>query len=91
MDWSVVTKTGASGSSCAQSGDILDYQMTGIETTVTGPGTLTFSWNVSCCDYNGLYFSDNGDDKADICGTDQVWLMYPIMLTRVTTHSAGIT
>ena len=41
------------GGSAAQSGPITDNQTSHLDTTVTGPGTLTFYWKVSsesCCD-----------------------------------------
>ena len=35
------------GGSCAQSGDIDDYQTSWMEMKVVGPGTLTCYWKVS--------------------------------------------
>ncbi len=49
----------------AQSGGILDAQETGLETTVTGPGTLTFWWKVSSEEnYDFLRFTLDGGQQA---------------------------
>jgi hypothetical protein len=55
--------------SAAQSGDIGDGQESWMETTVTGPGTLSFWWNVSSEDgYDYLEFLVDGDWQDDITG-----------------------
>jgi exo-beta-1,3-glucanase (GH17 family) len=46
-DWFPETATYEFGGSAARSGDIGDNQATWLQTTVTGPGTLSFWWKVS--------------------------------------------
>ncbi len=48
--WAGQAGTTHDGVDAAQSGAISDSQTTWMETTVTGPGTLTFWWKVSCED-----------------------------------------
>ena len=47
VDWCGQTINSHDGSDSAQSGDIDDYENSGMETTVTGPMTMTFWWRVS--------------------------------------------
>lgn len=52
--WWVETTNTHDGVAALQSGVIGDYQQSWLETTLTGPGTLTFWWAVeseSCCDF----------------------------------------
>jgi len=49
------------GVDAAQSGDVSDSQSTWMETSVTGPGTLTYYWKISSeSDYDYLSFYLNG-------------------------------
>lgn len=63
----------------ARSGDVEDGQCTWLETSVTGPGVLSFYWNVSCegdashQDLDYLNVSIDGEELARICGTDNEW------------------
>ncbi len=57
-DWFGQTTTTCDGVDAAQSGDIYDSSSTWMETTLSGPGTLTFWWKVSSesgYDFLGLY------------------------------------
>ena len=59
--WLAQSTTTHDGVAAAQSGTITHSQETWLETTVTGPGPLSFWWKVSsesCCDY--LEFYTNG-------------------------------
>lgn len=70
------------GTDAAQSGAIDHDETSWIETTVTGPGVLTFWWNVSSDDSDGydyLEFTVNGDSEAEISG-DWGWDYYEINL-----------
>lgn len=46
-EWFAQTSTSHDGEAAAQSGDIGDSQSSHLETTVAGPGTLSFYWKVS--------------------------------------------
>ncbi|MGO8837239.1 MAG: choice-of-anchor tandem repeat GloVer-containing protein [Limisphaerales bacterium] len=68
-DWFGQPWTTHDGWGAGQSGIIIDSQISWMETTVTGPGTLTFWWNVSSEeDYDFLFFSVNDDPRAAISG-----------------------
>ncbi len=63
----------------ARSGAIGNSQQTWLQTTVTGPGVLSFYWNVSCegsvynQNWDYLNVSIDDEEKARICGTDNKW------------------
>jgi len=66
----------------AQSGAIGDDRSTWIQTTVTGPGTLSFWWNVDSDDFLGydyLEFTVDGNYENDIAG-DWGWDSYSLHL-----------
>jgi uncharacterized repeat protein (TIGR01451 family) len=67
--WSSQTNTAHDGLDAAQSGSIVDSQQTWMETTVRGPGTLSFWWKVSS-QTNGdiFYFLTNNVAAASISG-----------------------
>ena len=74
LPWSVQTADTLDGSDIAISGLIDDDQQTWIETTVTGPGNLSFYWKVSSePDFDILNFSINGDIQEQISGSTD-WL-----------------
>ena len=55
------------GISSAQSGTLADEQMSVLQTTVTGPGTLSFFWQTAGeADEFDLEFDDNGNYADDI-------------------------
>ena len=65
--WFVETTNSNDGVSAAQSGSLLDSQSSIIETTVTGPGTLTFYWACSASDDSfDLEFDVDGNYYDDI-------------------------
>jgi alpha-tubulin suppressor-like RCC1 family protein len=68
--WFPQTNTTHDGISAAQSGQLGFAQSSSLQTTVIGPGTLTFWWKVSCYNstYVGMYFSVNGAGQATIQG-----------------------
>ena len=67
--WFVETAVTYDGFAAMQSGNITAGQQSTLQTTVTGPGTLTFWWNVSSEAVNDyLYVSVNGTEQARISG-----------------------
>jgi hypothetical protein len=67
--WEMETNTTHNGTNAAQSGSIVDSQQTWIQTTVYGPGSLSFWWKVSSQaggDY--LNFLTNGVVMTNISG-----------------------
>lgn len=68
--WFPQTNTTHDGISAAQSGQLGFPQTSSLQTTVTGPGTLTFWWKVSCYNssYVGLNFFINSVGQATIQG-----------------------
>ncbi|HEY3761735.1 MAG TPA: LamG-like jellyroll fold domain-containing protein [Verrucomicrobiae bacterium] len=74
-DWFVETTNTFDDISAAQSGSITGAQSSTLSTTVTGPGTLTFSWSSIANDPNygfDLEFNIDGSDEDDIYG-DTDW------------------
>jgi len=68
--WTRQTTTTHDGSDAAKSGTIGNSQQSWLETSVTGPGTLSFWWMVSSqanADY--LRFSIDGTQQTQISGT----------------------
>jgi len=64
-DWFAQTTSTHDGVDAAESGDIDDNQNSIMETTFTGPGTLTFWWKVSSqSGYDSLRFSINNVEQA---------------------------
>jgi alpha-tubulin suppressor-like RCC1 family protein len=62
------------GDAAAQSGHIADNQQSVLQTTVTGPGTLTFWWKVSSEEgYDGLWFSMDFLDWAAWISGESGW------------------
>lgn len=62
------------GGSSAQSGSIAHLQETAIQTTITGPGLLTFRWRVSSqAGFDWLSFRLSGSEQEAISG-DSPWL-----------------
>ena len=79
--WVVQTNVTHDGVSAVKSGTIGNSQESWFQTTVTGPGTLTFWWKVSseaCCD--PLTFYVNGVSQGDIRGNID-WQMKTYALT----------
>lgn len=69
--WFGQTATTHHGGDAAQSGAITHNQTSRIETTVTGPGTLTFYWKVSSeANYDYLrFYIDGAEQPGGISGT----------------------
>ncbi|MBI5395255.1 MAG: hypothetical protein HZA91_08175, partial [Verrucomicrobia bacterium] len=62
------------GSTAAWSGSIGDLQVSWVETTVTGPGTLAFEWKVSSeLDADFLTFSVDGVDQPGRISGEAGW------------------
>jgi hypothetical protein len=74
VGWFVQSALTHDGVTAAQSGAIGDDTDSYLETTVLGPGTLTFWWKVSCEeDFDYLEFRIDGDFKDQITG-EAGWL-----------------
>jgi len=72
--WSPETSLWIHGGSAAQNGSILDDQESVLQTTITGPGILSFYWNVSSEEhYDFLTFYLDDTYKDEISGTDVQW------------------
>lgn len=81
-NWFSQTSTTHDGMDAAQSGAIGDDEYSWIETTITGPGTLTFWWNVDSDDfisYDYLEFDVDGNYENEIAGS-WGWDSYEIQL-----------
>lgn len=68
-NWTPQTVTTHDGQDAAESGSLGDSQLSYIETTVTGPGTLSFWWKVSSeGNYDFLRFTSDGAEQEGIAG-----------------------
>jgi len=76
-NWFPEMVTSHDGTASARSGDIGDNQSTALETSVSGPGQLTFWWKVSSEYSDPLVFMVDGVEQARIAGevdwAQQVW------------------
>jgi hypothetical protein len=68
-DWFYQTTTTHDGIDAAQSGAIGDSQSSEIYMDVTGPGVVTFWWNVSSEEYDYLVFYEDLDEIDFISGS----------------------
>mgnify|MGYP000922292211 CR=1 FL=1 len=74
VDWTVDTEHAVTGGSSARSGTVSGFVGDSeIKTTITGPGTLSFSWNTSCSDSSSLSFALDGAKLKEIKGTENTW------------------
>lgn len=79
-DWFAQTTVTHDAVAAAQSGAIDDSQASYVETTVIGPGTLSFWWLVSSeRDFDFLEFYINDDLEAAISG-EEGWSQYSLEL-----------
>ena len=72
-NWFVEATNSHDSVSAAQSGTITNYQQTWIQTTVTGPGTLSFWWQVSSEGADFLEFDLDEIQQDEISGIGQDW------------------
>src|SRR3954447_6027022 len=67
--WTTQTGVSHDGIDAAQSGPLLDGQQSWIQTTIIGPGPLTFWWRVSSeLGYDEFQFSIDGLEQINISG-----------------------
>ena len=67
--WNFESTTTRSGGDAAQSGDIDDKQVSYLQTTLVGPGTLSFWWKVSSeAGYDFLRFNLDAVEQTHIAG-----------------------
>ncbi|MBP5786921.1 MAG: InlB B-repeat-containing protein, partial [Kiritimatiellae bacterium] len=72
--WYGQTSVSHDGVDAAHSGGIADSQNSSMQTTVTGPGTVSFWWKVSSEEnWDKLEFVVDGEQKAVISGTNGGW------------------
>ena len=69
-NWFGQTLTSYDGEDAAQSGEITHNQESALQTTLTGPGTLTFRWKVSSeANYDFLRFFIDGSEQVRKSGS----------------------
>ena len=86
-EWFVQNDDTHDGVSAARSGAIADGQGTWIETTVTGPGSVSFWWNVSSeADCDRLHFYVDGSQQSDISGIGGTWAQKVFMVSGAGDH-----
>ncbi|HWH72409.1 MAG TPA: DUF4082 domain-containing protein, partial [Candidatus Sulfotelmatobacter sp.] len=74
-NWIVQTATTHDGADAAQSGGISHSQSSWLQTTITGPGTVSFWWKVSSESYyDYLTFTLDGVNQSSISG-EQSWAL----------------
>jgi endonuclease/exonuclease/phosphatase family metal-dependent hydrolase len=67
--WYYQTTNTSDGTDAARSGPITNRQTSWLETTVVGPGRISFNWKVySLSPWHYLNFHDNGNQRAQISG-----------------------
>jgi hypothetical protein len=78
--WFAQTNVTHDGEDAAESGSINHSQMTTLQTTVTGPGTVAFWWKVSSEPSNDrLLFYVGASEKARMSGEiDWQWKTFPV-------------
>lgn len=70
LPWFVALAPAADGNAAAQSGAISHNQQSTLQTTVTGPGTVTFAWYISSeLNNDFVNFSTNGTDVYRTSGS----------------------
>jgi len=78
--WAVTAATTHDGTDAAMSGFLLDWQESWLQTSVTGPGTLSFWWKVSSeLDFDWLRLYVNGALRHQISG-EVNWQQYSVAL-----------
>lgn len=87
-EWIVQTQDVYHGASAVQSGPISDGQSTFLQTTVSGPGLLTFRWKVSSeSGYDWLRVAVDGVDyDSGISGTNGAWDEKSVLVLGEGTH-----
>ena len=76
-DWVGQSVTSHDGFDAAESPPLADFQLAGLLTTVTGPGTLSFWWKTSSeAIFDYLAFELNGEEipEASRISGDQDWI-----------------
>lgn len=88
-DWFVQETDVHEGGSALRSGRIMHSQNTWLETTVEGPGTLSFWWKVSSesVSYDYVEVLVDGTQKAKIGGTGGNWARVELSIEGDGTHT----
>ena len=87
-DWFAQSDETHDGADAARSGPVVRLQSTWMETTVSGPGTLSFWWRVSSeADWDWFSFSVDGVQEDRICGTNGDWELKRVPITGDGAHT----
>jgi parallel beta-helix repeat protein len=87
-DWFGQTTTSYDGENAAQSGDISHNQESWMQTTVTGPSTVTFYWKVSSeAGYDFLEFYIDGSLEDQISGSVDGWQQKTYTISTSGSHT----
>jgi uncharacterized repeat protein (TIGR02543 family) len=87
VNWFPQTAASHDGIDAAQSGAIVDYQTTWVETTVSGSGTLSFWWKVSSeQDFDRLGLRVDNTERTAISGETQ-WEYITLHIEGTGNHS----
>jgi hypothetical protein len=79
--WSVQTAVSSYGGSSAQSGALGGHQSSWLQTTVVGPGTLSFNWKVSSeADYDLLEVSVDDVVQSKTLSGEVAWQQHNIFI-----------
>ena len=84
--WTVQSDEVYRGTTALRSGKISDDESTWLETTVTGPGALSFYWNVDSGSFDYLEVWVDGVLKDQIYGTWNTWEEKQILLKGSGSH-----
>ncbi|MBQ3289998.1 MAG: C10 family peptidase [Kiritimatiellae bacterium] len=87
-EWFVESPTTHDGEDAAQSGPVTHDQSSWLETTVTGPGKISFWWSVSSeSDWDWLEFYIDGTRKSHISGTGGGWAQKTVEVSGGGVHT----
>ena len=76
------------GTDAARSGAVGDSQSSWLQTTVSGPGTMSFWWRVSSeSGYDHLKLLVDGTEVSRISGTDGTWAQKTYSISSTGTHT----
>jgi RHS repeat-associated protein len=85
-NWVSTTDEPYYGNDCARSGTISDSQKATMQTTVEGPGTISFYWKVSTSSSDRLRFFVDDSMKLYV-GGDQNWTLFTYDVTTMGSHT----
>ena len=87
-DWFVEASGANDGEDVARSGSVSSNEVTWLETTVNGPGIISFWWNVSSePGYDWLEFYVDGTLESRIGGTNETWASMEVAVNGYGEHT----